>query len=333
MKRKLYLTAIALIALVACNDRLSTEEEIPEGYAKLSLSFKGGETKSVGTSNENRIANVQIFAFDDTGKLEVYKQEKYKNQTVLSSTSSYIFITPGSKKIVTIANAPDLTVETYEELKGKTSYLADNGTSALVMVGEAEADVEEGGTNEVSIPIIRIASRIRITSITNNLNKHFNMYTLTITNVYLINAVGSTGYFEDQEPENWYNMMKWENKDDNVSRFLIKNSSFSSTTINNSSDLSSYPLYTYPNDTETNSYDQETWCPRYTRLVVEASLNQSTYYYPISIPNIERNTAYDIELTITRPGSLLPDVPVDDEIMDVNITINDWNDDIINETI
>lgn len=330
MKRKLYLAAIALIALVACNDRLSTKEEIPEGYAKLSLSFKGSETKSVGTSKENRIANVQIFAFDDTGKLEVYKQEKYTIET-LSSTSSYIIITPGSKKIVTIANAPDLIVETYEELKGKTSYLADNGTNKLVMVGEAEVDVEEGGTNEVSIPIIRIASRIRITSITNNLNKHFNMYTLTINNVYLINAVGSTGYFEDQEPESWYNMMKWE--DDNTCRFLLRNSGFSSTTINNSSDFSLYPLYTYPNDTETNSYDQETWCPRYTRLVIEAYVGSDMYYYPISIPNIERNTAYDIELTITRPGSLLPDVPVDDEIMDVNITINDWNDDIINETI
>ena len=69
-------------------------------------------------------------------------------------------------------------------------------------------------------------------------------------------------------------------------------------------------FYVYPNRTETDS-QSNTFGPRYTRLVIETTLGGKTYYYPVSIKGIERNKTYNItDLTITRPGSLSPDVPV-----------------------
>ena len=54
----------------------------------------------------------------------------------------------------------------------------------------------------------------------------------------------------------------------------------------------------------------------------------------MSIPNIERNTAYEIHLTVTRPGSSSPDALIDLEAASVSINIVDWVDtEDINEKI
>jgi hypothetical protein len=67
---------------------------------------------------------------------------------------------------------------------------------------------------------------------------------------------------------------------------------------------------------------------------VEAWLGNDRYYYPVSIPNIERNTAYEIHLTVTRPGSSSPDALIDLEAASVSINIVDWVDtEDINEKI
>lgn len=335
MKRKFYLAAMAAIALVACNDRIEIEEQVPEGCVKLALSLDGGETKSVGTNDENRISNVQIFAFDDTGKLEVYKQEKYTSQTVLSSTSSYIYITTGSKKIVTIVNAPDLKVETYEQLKSMSSLMSDNGTRNFQMVGEKDINVVEA--TEISIPVTRIAAKIVIASITNNMNKFFRDMSFSITNIFMINVVGDTGYLEDKEPETWYNQMKW--NDNGSLRFMLDRNSSTTIPVNYSESVTftqdqEHAYYVYPNSTVTDSFDQETWCPRHTRMILQARLGGDIYYYPITIPNIQRNTAYEVHLTITRPGTLIPDAYVDDVIFSVDVNVVDWNDaDLIRETV
>jgi hypothetical protein len=68
--------------------------------------------------------------------------------------------------------------------------------------------------------------------------------------------------------------------------------------------------------------------------VLEARIGQDRYYYPVSIPDVERNTAYEVHLTVTRPGSSSPDVPVDVEAVSVTVNVVDWTDaDDINETI
>ena len=153
----------------------------------------------------------------------------------------------------------------------------------------------------------------------------------------MLNVAGSTGYLEDKEPESWYNMMKGE--DNGTLRFLLDRNNSTPITVNYSETVTftqeqEHAYYVYPNSTETDSSDQETWCPRYTRMVLEAKLGNDVYYYPVSIPNIERNTAYEVHLTVTRPGSSLPDVPVDVVAVSITVNVVDWNDGAeINETI
>ena len=335
MKRKLYLAAVAAVAFAACNDPVLNESENLQGCVKLDLSLSSGETKSVGTNDENRISNVQIFVFDDSGSIEAYKQEKYTNQTVLSSAKTFIDCVPGSKKIVAVVNAPEMSdVKSYDDLNAKTSFLADNGTRNFQMIGETDLDVV--AATEITIPVSRIAAKITIASITNNMSlDYYKEMSFSITNIFMLNVAGSTGYLEDKEPENWYNMMRWE--DNGSLRYMLDRNNSTPITVNYSESVTltqEQEHAYYPNSTETDSSDQETWCPRYTRLVLEARLGSEVYYYPVSIPNIERNTAYEVHLTVTRPGSLLPDVPVDVVAVSITVNVVEWNDAAkINETI
>ena len=43
-----------------------------------------------------------------------------------------------------------------------------------------------------------------------------------------------------------------------------------------------------------------TWCPRYTRLVIETTLGGEKRYYPITIPHLQRNHAYTIDRAIIK---------------------------------
>ncbi len=337
MKRKLYLAAVAAVAFASCNEPGAIDPENLQGLVKLDLSLSSGETKSVGTDDENKITGVQVFVFDDNGDLETYKLEKYTTQTPISSAKTFVDCTPGSKKIVAVANAPEIQdVKTYDELRSKTSFLSDNGTKRLQMIGET--DMEVVTATEITVPISRIAAKIRIASIKNDMAlEYYQKMAFSITNIFMLNVAGSTGYLEDKEPESWYNMMKGE--DNGTLRFLLDRNNSTPITVNYSETVTftqeqEHAYYVYPNSTETDSSDQETWCPRYTRMVLEAKLGNDVYYYPVSIPNIERNTAYEVHLTVTRPGSSLPDVPVDVVAVSITVNVVDWNDGAeINETI
>jgi hypothetical protein len=76
---------------------------------------------------------------------------------------------------------------------------------------------------------------------------------------------------------------------------------------------------------------------KFTRLVIQADLNGTTYYYPININRvgfgysesndhmgIKRNTSYSVEVTITRPGSLDPDSTLEFGTLTADITVLDW---------
>ena len=82
-----------------------------------------------------------------------------------------------------------------------------------------------------------------------------------------------------------------------------------------------HTFFAYANPTVDDT-SSATWSPRHTRLVLKTRLGDDTYYYPITLPVLEPNKSYEIEnLTLTRPGSDDPDVPVTftDCTFDINV--------------
>ena len=81
--------------------------------------------------------------------------------------------------------------------------------------------------------------------------------------------------------------------------------------------------YCYPNTTKSDSSGKN-WSERYTRLVVEATLDGEVMYYPVSLPEVLPNSAYEISLKVTRHGSPDPDVPVSGVAAEFTIDVQDW---------
>ena len=118
----------------------------------------------------------------------------------------------------------------------------------------------------------------------------------------------------------WYNKTKYDSSDDNSLLFdgmgdMLVTSSASYDKKNT--------FYCYPNP-ESNDNFSSTWSPRHTRLVVEALLGDTRYYYPVTLPEIESNKIYDVNLKITRPGSSLPDIEVDKFAVGFTVQVKDW---------
>ena len=73
-----------------------------------------------------------------------------------------------------------------------------------------------------------------------------------------------------------------------------------------------------------NMLEQESETERYTKLIIQADLNGNTYYYPVPIKGIERNSSYSIDVNIMRPGTLDPEQPLEKGTLDVTLNVLDW---------
>ena len=92
-----------------------------------------------------------------------------------------------------------------------------------------------------------------------------------------------------------------------------------------------HSFFFYPNPTVGDS-SSSTWSHRWTRLVVEATLDGTTYYYPVSFRNTYPNYLYKItDMKITGPGSTSPELPIIKRDFTVNLYIQDWTGETVQE--
>lgn len=318
----LYAAFLAAAALVGCevNDAVSEPED--ERTVRLEVRLPSDLTKVIGTEEENAVKNLQVFVFDHNGMLEAYAKS--------TSSSLSLSCSSGTKEVVALVNAQDLTdVVSLVDLEGRRSYLADNSIGSFVMEGRSTPTLR--ASSSVEIPVCRIASRVALTevSVDFELEQH-NRQTFQITSIYLLNVAGDRTYLTATAPVKWHNRMVKEADSPSITgvtltdAYASKSSPYSKT----------HYLYCYPNPT-TSDVSGGTWSARFTRLVVEAKLGGKLYYYPVNLEDgLKSNTAYDVKLKITRPGSSSPDKPVDSVAATFSVSVQPWYDGIaVNETI
>ena len=327
MKTKAIICAFALLTLASCNEEnldqsLILQDEPVELTVSLpSVRTKVSEKNSPGTPNA--VNTLQVFVFDDSDNLEAHD--------MADAESIVLSCRPGSKKVVTLVNAPELTdVRTYTQLAETRSLLTDNTIDSMVMVGEK--DIELSATSSITVPVSRLASKIVLRQVVNNFKfKSDQEAAFTITGIYLLNVVGEKGYLSESQPELWYNRMELDTED--APAFTYEQLSNNITIPYNGTYTADKYYYCYPNTTKSDSSGKN-WSERYTRLVVEATLDGEVMYYPVSLPEVLPNSAYEISLKVTRHGSPDPDVPVSGVAAEFTIDVQDWiQRDRIEETI
>lgn len=327
MRIKTICTALAALILAACNSEIVEDHsDYDEYWYDLTVGLPDSRTKvseknSPGTPNA--VNTLQVFVFDDAGNLEAHE--------IAESESIVLSCRAGLKKVVTLVNAPELTdVRTYTQLAETRSLLTDNTIDSMVMVGEK--DIELSATSSITVPVSRLASKIVLRQVVNNFKfKSDQEAAFTITGIFLLNVVGEKGYLSESQPELWYNRMELDTEE--APAFTYEQLSNNITIPYNGTYTADKYYYCYPNTTKSDSSGKN-WSERYTRLVVEATLDGEVMYYPVSLPEVLPNSAYEISLKVTRHGSPDPDVPVSGVAAEFTIDVQDWiQRDRIEETI
>lgn len=280
----------------------------------LRVSVQNPETKVVSGLDETAIKNYQVFVFKDNGVVEDYVSQ--------NSPEISLDCTMGVKTVVVLANAPDVgDVTNLETLYSRTTQLSDNAPDAFVMEGRQSVTIHSQIGAYVSIAISRKVARVNLASLTLDIDMpQYSSLPFKVQSVYLINVPAETPYFNTVEPALWYNKSCYVQEDFNDLTYDDM-ADFEITT--ETPYVTENIFYCYPNNTTEDSFDA-TWCPRNTRLVVEATLGDEKYYYPVKLPEIKPNRIYNVNLVITRPGSETPDSNINKLAAEFNITVKDW---------
>ncbi|MGM9748240.1 MAG: fimbrial protein [Candidatus Cryptobacteroides sp.] len=325
MKSKTFLVVAAAIIAASCSN-LEVEKPVDENENRTTdvcFSIWDYATKASATLDEKKVKSLQMFVFGEDGTLEV------KSAYLQNESSVNLQCTKGEKKVVAVVNAPNLpTVRAYTDFNSLYSNLSDNTRTSLVMVGDTTVTVSVVATEPIAIKVKRLGVRVAFKHIINNLA---NKSSLLLKKVYLINAAGDRTYLGGGGPTVWYNKSACLDEVPKMLTFDI-----SSVTVENNykREYLQHHAYCYPNPVETDTSEKGEWTERFTRLVVETEIEGNTYYYPISLPGLKANTAYDLSLIITRLGSDDPDVPVTTNEITYSLEMVDWADGgSFNETI
>ncbi|MBO6045868.1 MAG: hypothetical protein J6P69_08495 [Bacteroidales bacterium] len=317
----LIMAAIMAVCLAGCNS-VSVTDITSETLVHTTVTVVGAPvTRATGVTSaeEENIANLQILVFDESGALEHYLDAG-------SSATGDIVTKEGRKTVTAIINAPSLQdVATKNALMTKTSLLADNSRGSMVMTGEVEAVLQDGG--KLNIPVTRIISKVMIKKITSAFpsTSTYASKPFRINSIYLINVAGDNTYAASSEPTIWYNKLANGQNDPGCRTFPLLADPVNENIAYKASYTKEHSFYCYPNLISDESFES-TWSPRHTMLVVDAMLGGVQTYYPIELPVIGRNKCIIIEeLVITKKGSDYPYIPVRDGSCDATVIVTPWD--------
>lgn len=346
------LAASTILMATGCNkDKLEPVPDTPEevtGYCELgiALSHSSSVTTKAGEATDDYIQNIQIFVFrGDDNMLDACASKGFDNPLNYNPYNSgnanpykdlKLRCTVGSRTVYAVVNADkDYTtsgdVVSESDLLNLNIDLLAQSKSKLFMIGST-GTVLTSGESEVAIDVTRACSRVKLESLTNDMEAKAYQKdgSFKFCGAYLVNVPAMMDFACERkaaqlEKGYWYAQM---NEDESKASMLDCGYA-TETSIKYGSSLSvdGY-MYSFPNECAPD--DSETWTPRATMLVVEAKINEKTYYYPVTLYNesnssgLERNTSYNVRLTIHRPGSDSPGKPVEFNTMTGSVTVVNW---------
>ena len=344
MKKTLFFTACVCLCLTACQNHMDSALESETGALSISLSTEGTpSTKSVTdvVGKEATIHDVQLFIFKTDGTL--YQRETFPENTTTCSVGG---VKAGYYRLVAVVNAPAFTdVGTLSDLEEETVTLSNNNPEVgFVMYGATENNVMvTGGTtpSSATIELTRFVSRVRLTTVKNNLPSSFGA--LTVETVLIENGMGTWTLSGEGSPMDFVNhagRKSGKSTSGTEADFIAvaadaecASMTFRApgTAVSRGDTPESFnlPFYCFPNpirESEDNTGPtDDIACAR---LVLKISYGSpaESWYYPVSIPGMARNTSYDVSFVISGPGSKDPNSPVTNGNLAVEIQVKAWGD-------
>ena len=302
--------SLFLFFLPGCSDEKAPDS--PVETVSLHLKSAGGLP----------IRHLDIFFFNDDAlaRLDAYQHIPWTGESTVRCAS-----TAGAKRIVVLANeASDKLVwsdvHSYEGLRNHLSDLRKEDPEHPLMSGAASLPV--GYDRKASIVLEPLLSRVELRSLRCDFSgRSYEGETMKEVKVYLINVSGSCETTrEDSFPLT--DVLNQGRLDDRLNEEMVHPEMLQQSLpseVGTDVTTPGISLYCYPNGT----LREGTGRP-FTRLVVEGKIMGKTYYYPVNLPGMERNTRYQIDLTLTRLGTTDPDVAAEGGMVTVRCEAAPW---------
>lgn len=345
MKRINYLTLAFTAAMLAAScDNSAIEPEGAEGSMQISFSMPSSATRAATVGNEAALNDVQMLLFDASGNL--CKYHNFSSQEISDKAATIDHVNAGTYTAYVVANGPGLSsVKNLSEFNSTEIQLTDYNSTAsdFVMEGHAGSiSVTSGATAEPSVALSRFVSRVAVNKITNNIPAAYGA--LKVERVFLSNVVNTQNLAGNKAPGNtasyWFNKEGRADETTRNSSHVIDGTTYlasapeltfaniGQSVSNGSSMTANKYMYAYPNAyTTVPAGFNSTFAAQQSVLVIVASFNGSTYYYPVVLKTAPaRNTSYEVSATITGAGSSDPNVPVSSGAIKATITVMNWID-------
>ena len=264
---------------------------------------------TITADDEVKVNNLQVFVFRGDA-LDAYGVADNASSVTVSCTK-------GDREVYAVVNAPDLKdIATKTDLLAAKSALTDNDESNFVMFGKTDATLPS--ELPVNVEVDRMVSKVVLKTV----NRAFTSAALaaldfSIDEIFITNVAGDVNYGMTDNPVDWYNKLDYSSE-----MAMFTHDAPAASVVNEESYSTQHTFYCYPNKAADS--DASSWSPRRTRLVLKTTLGTDTYYYPVTLPELENNKSYELELTITRPGSDNADMPVSFEDCAFEITVKPW---------
>ena len=319
-----FLAAASMLAAVSC--------EVQErcdgcGGSRVSVQLGGSipvvTTRVAGATEaqETAVSGVQLYVFSSSDGKFV---ERYD-----SPAGRFEFYLPNSTyDFLAFVNCPELPANpsTRADLEKVVTRLEDNAAGNFQMWGSLDRRViqkDEQFTVEVKRLVAKVTYVVRV----NMKSAALAAIPFHVKGVYMTNVCGENTYALDGAPQSagvWFDKRNYDQS--RVSDALLASGAMDVVVPQGDSIQTGHTFYPYPNpwpDPE----DRSGWSTRRTRFVVKADIGGTTTYYPVTIPGVERNKHYQIDLTITGWGVEDPeDIPGTSYLAEVGITVADWDD-------
>ena len=327
-----------LLSLYSCEKPACLE--CPDGEpSTLSISLASDGTRSSienTQAEDNTITTVDVFIFRNTPSTsaDYQKLDTYKRFSGAALEDLTLTTTTGPKTICIIVNEHTNAFKGVTDLtkfRALVTNLKDELVGSFTMYGETEETL--GATTSVTLSVQRLISRVGVTSIkTDFTGTPYADMTLSNVKLYLVNAHAQKIIYNNaSSPASplVYNTNKLVGDDANSTTEANLIYEPITGTIGDAGISTPYFFYCYSNETE-----DMTGC---SKLVLQADLDGVTYYYPIPVHQenygytssdgyygIRRNTTYSYGITVTRPGSLDPNIPLVPGDLELTINVEDW---------
>lgn len=328
--RRLMMLAVAVALVCSCSKEKLDVESGMESMLYVSLQPEDG-TKASGAAHgvqteDNYIQTLEIFVFRinegkaDDGVLDGYR--KFTAAELGSLANLEIQTTTGKKMIYAVANSHKSSwkgINTRKLFEEQTARLADDDVKNFIMVGGTTAQLQLATT--VSFSIKRMVARVKLNSVkTAFAGGPYEGMSLTDVKAYLINVQASKLIYNGKG-DNYEVLNSGRYVEGDANGCTMQGMLYDDVTSSVTDAGYSIPHYFYCYE---NALESEAAGSKFTRMVVEGKLNGTTYFYPVILKGVARNSCYSVDITIKRPGSTDPGKDVEKGSLMATVTVEDW---------